>query len=374
MPAPLPKLPHLCTRPKLASLALTGSLTLATTVSAVPVVRPDVVRSLPHDSDAFTQGLLLHCGHFFESTGLYGASSLREVEPLTGEVLRSRMLPGDEFGEGLALVQDQLIQLTWREGLAHRYHLGSLAPAGSDRYEGEGWGLCFDGQRLVMSDGSSELFFRDRESFELLGSVSVTRDGLPVRQLNELECVGDLVYANVWMTDVILRIDPGSGQVLTEIDASLLLTPEEYATADVLNGIAYHAPSQHFFLTGKHWPRLFEVSFPFAPGSASSDAGTISGQGTENAGPAVPAEFEPCDVLDVADHPDGTATDASKTPPSRERGAGCLCAAAGTERPWPGVWVGSALLVWGWRHWRRTRTGYSTRSQRTTSLGTSLHR
>jgi glutaminyl-peptide cyclotransferase len=222
---------------------------------------PTVIETHPHDADAFTQGLLLHDGVFYESTGLYGESTLREVEPETGRVLRSTALGADEFGEGLALVDDRLIQLTWKKGVAYEYRRDDFELLRSFEYEGEGWGLCYDGSRLVMSDGSSRLTFRDASSFEVLGSVEVEIGGAPVDQLNELECVGDRVFSNVWQTDWILEIDPTSGEVLTQIDASGLLTSSEANAADVLNGIAYDPDTRHFFITGKLWPKLFEVRF-----------------------------------------------------------------------------------------------------------------
>jgi glutaminyl-peptide cyclotransferase len=236
-------------------------------------VRPEVIATFPHDPEAFTQGLVLHGGKFFESTGLLGRSTLRRVTLATGEVEQSVALPDDHFGEGLALAGDRLIQLTWQNQVAFVYDLDFDAtnPFG---YEGEGWGLCYDGEKLVMSDGSSRLTFRDAVSFEVIGGVDVLSAGEPVTALNELECVGDLVYANVWLTDTIVRIDAATGGVLTTIDASGLLTPQEAAAADVLNGIAFDAATEHFYLTGKLWPKLFEVRFPFEPGGSEPDSGT----------------------------------------------------------------------------------------------------
>ncbi len=216
---------------------------------------------LPHDPEAFTQGLLVYDGDFFESTGQYGESTLRRVDIETGQVLASVALDSSEFGEGLARVGDRLLQLTWQEQVAHVYSIDQLTVEGSFSYEGEGWGLCFDGERLVMSDGSSKLFFRDPDTFELLEEVTVTLDDEPISMLNELECVSGQVYANVWMTDQILRIDTSSGAVLAVFDASGLLTSSEAADANVLNGIAYDPERRHFFITGKYWPWMFEVEF-----------------------------------------------------------------------------------------------------------------
>jgi glutaminyl-peptide cyclotransferase len=226
---------------------------------AAPTVVPRVVATRPHDATAFTQGLLLYEGFLFESTGLYGRSSLRRVDRATGAVLQSVSLPMDEFGEGLARAGNRLIQLTYRNGVAHVYDLTSFEALENHSYPGEGWGLCHDGERLIMTDGSDRLTFRNPSSFEIIGSVPVEEDGVPQSRLNELECVGGEVYANVWQTNRLLRIDPDTGRVLTEIDASGLLTSEEAARADVLNGIAYDADTGRFLLTGKLWPKLFEV-------------------------------------------------------------------------------------------------------------------
>ncbi len=202
---------------------------------------------------------MYHDGQLFESTGLYGRSSLRRVRLSTGEVLDRVDLPPGEFGEGLARVEGRLVQLTWRSGLAHVYDLSTFEAERSHRYSTEGWGLCFDGSRLVMSDGSDRLFFRDPTTFALRSQVSVRAGGSPVSQLNELECVGDRVYANVWQTNRIVVIDPESGQVVAEVDASGLLTASEQARADVLNGIAFVPETGRFLVTGKLWPKIFEV-------------------------------------------------------------------------------------------------------------------
>lgn len=220
-----------------------------------------VLASYPHDPNAFTQGLLMHRGKVFESTGLHGRSGVRRVELTRGEVEQRAELPTDLFGEGLALVDRDLIQLTWRNEKAIYWDLVSLRPYKEIAYEGEGWGLCFDGERLVMSDGSDRLTFRDPRSFAALGQVRVRKDGAPVTFLNELECVEGHVYANVWQQEVIARIDPKTGNVTAWIDASGLLAPLERAGTDVLNGIAHVPDSDKFLLTGKNWPKLFEVQF-----------------------------------------------------------------------------------------------------------------
>jgi glutamine cyclotransferase len=223
--------------------------------------RVEVVNVYPHDPEAFTQGLLLHDGVLYESTGLEGRSSLRAVELATGRVTRRLDLPPSYFGEVLALAGDRLIQLTWQNRVGFVYERATFKQLGQFSFETEGWGLCFDGRRLVLSDGSDRLSFRDPETFAPLGEQRVTLDGRPLRRLNELECVGDAIYANVWTTDTIVRIDPRSGAVTAVIDASGLLTPAERHRADILNGITVDPARGTFLITGKLWPKLFEVRF-----------------------------------------------------------------------------------------------------------------
>lgn len=218
-----------------------------------------VVDTYPHDRDAFTQGLLWHDGAMYESTGRYGKSTLRKVRLRDGEVLDERPVGPEYFAEGLARVEDRLVQLTWRSGVAFVADLDTLDPQATLRYPGEGWGLCYDGTMLVMSDGSSILEFRDPESMALRREVTVMEEGDPVQRLNELECVDGVVYANIWRSDDIVRIDPETGRVTAVIDASGLLTRLESIRADVLNGIAYRPESKTFLVTGKLWPHVFEV-------------------------------------------------------------------------------------------------------------------
>lgn len=228
---------------------------------APPVSKVHVVKRLPHDRNAFTQGLLFHQGKFYESTGLYGQSSLRRVDPETGTVEAQVDLAPEYFGEGLALVDKRLIQITWRENTALVYDLETFEQVDQFTYEGEGWGIDFDGERLVMSNGSNFLTFRDPVTFEVLGSVAVTHAGRPLMSLNELECYGGFVYANLWMRDEIAKIDPNSGQVVEMINAVGLLSDAEREGTDVLNGIAVDRETGSFYLTGKKWPALFEVKF-----------------------------------------------------------------------------------------------------------------
>lgn len=237
---------------------------LGTTIPEPMQVR--VVAEHPHARNAFTQGLLWHAGRLYESTGLRGESSVRRVALDSGEVEHTIDVPPRYFAEGLARVEQRLYQLTWQSGRAFVYDLEDFTARQEFSYEGEGWGLCFDGEHLVMSDGSSTLTFRDPETFEVVREVEVTKVGRPLRRLNELECVSDSegydgVWANVWMTEEIVRIDPRTGRVLATVDASGLLTRDERRGVDVLNGIAWLPERGRFAITGKHWPKLFEVEF-----------------------------------------------------------------------------------------------------------------
>lgn len=221
----------------------------------------EIVAAVPHDPEAYTQGLLVDGRTLIESTGQYGASSLRRVDIASGRVLAQVPLDSAYFGEGVARVDSTLIQLTWKAGVAFVYHLASLTRIGERHYEGEGWGLCFDGDVLWMSNGSSALTRRDPRSFEALDTLVVRRAGEPVPQLNELECVGEYIYANVFQSDLILRIDKATGAVVGELDGAELsrAAPRPPDPEAVLNGIAYVPESGLFLMTGKRWPTLFVV-------------------------------------------------------------------------------------------------------------------
>jgi glutamine cyclotransferase len=218
-----------------------------------------VVAIYPHDPGAFTQGLAYRDGVLYEGTGLYGGSSLREMRLETGEVVRSRGLPPQLFGEGIALFGDRLIQLTWRSGIGLVWDLRDLTVVGTFVYPTEGWGITSDGHRLIMSDGTSTLRFLDPGNFRVTGTVEVVTEGAPLSNLNELEYVNGLVYANVWETDEIAIIAPETGEVVGWIDLSGLLTGEERMGADVLNGIAYDPESERILVTGKLWPKVFQI-------------------------------------------------------------------------------------------------------------------
>ncbi len=219
-----------------------------------------VDNTFPHDTAAFTQGLAVVGDTLYESTGNYGLSSLRKVVLQTGEVEQIRRLSSTIFGEGLALYDDKIIQLTWKSGVGFIYDRRTFDMIRSVAYPGEGWGITYDGERFVMSDGSSTLYFRDKVTFEELGRVIVRDEDSQVRYLNELEFVKGEIYANIWQEDRIARIDPASGRVTAWIDLEGLLQPESARTgADVLNGIAWDAVSDRLYVTGKYWPSLYEI-------------------------------------------------------------------------------------------------------------------
>ena len=220
-----------------------------------------IIRTLPHDPEAYTQGLVFRDGFLFESTGRYGTSSLRKTDLETGEILRITHLGDEYFGEGLALVESELYQLTWKSGLAFVYDSDSLTLKRTLEYQGEGWGLCFDGESLFMSNGTDRIQLRDPVTFATTGELRVTENGFPVWRLNELECVGEDIFANVYQTTRILRIEKATGRVVSEIDgfplsAAARRVPDPEA---VLNGIAHDPETGSLFLTGKLWQSLFEV-------------------------------------------------------------------------------------------------------------------
>ncbi len=225
--------------------------------AAVPVQQVDVIASYPHDPRAFTQGLLFTEGVLYEGTGRNGESTLRKVELATGNVLQSTALPAQHFGEGITLFQDKLYQLTWQSHLGFVYEKDTLKPLRSFYLPGEGWGITHDGSRLIISDGSANLRFFDPATLKEVSRIVVTEDGKPLDRLNELEFVDGEVWANVWYTDTIVRIDPTSGQVVGKLDLHGL--NEQRGVDDVLNGIAWDAEGKRLFVTGKLWSRLYEV-------------------------------------------------------------------------------------------------------------------
>jgi glutamine cyclotransferase len=247
-------------------VALAGTATVAASgaqraaVGSAPVARYQVVNVYPHDPQAFTQGLVYLDGFLFEGTGLNGQSSIRKVRLETGEVVQIQKLDAQYFGEGIAIWGRSLAQLTWKGGVGFLYDRESFRRTGTFTYTGEGWGLAFDGTRLIMSDGSSTLRFLDPGTMKEAGRLVVRDGSTPVGSLNELEYVKGEILANVWQTDRIARISPKTGRVAGWIDLKGLLDPRDAARGvDVLNGIAYDAAKDRLFVTGKLWPKLFEI-------------------------------------------------------------------------------------------------------------------
>ncbi len=219
-----------------------------------------VVNVYPHDPSAYTQGLLYRDGFLFESTGLNGQSTLRKVKLETGVVVQQHRLDQAYFGEGLAAWKEQLVQLTWQSKVAFVYDLKTFAPRRTFSYSGEGWGLTQDGAHFILSDGTDQLRFLQPDTFREVRRIHVRDGGVPVRDLNELEFVRGEIYANVWHTDRIARISPKTGQVTGWIDLrGLMSTSYRLDPEAVLNGIAYDAANNRLFVTGKVWPRLFEI-------------------------------------------------------------------------------------------------------------------
>ncbi|HML94668.1 MAG TPA: glutaminyl-peptide cyclotransferase [Thermodesulfobacteriota bacterium] len=226
----------------------------------VPAYGYEVVASYPHDPSAFTQGLLLEDGVLYESTGRRGQSSLRKVDLETGEVLRIRNLPGVYFGEGAAMAGDKIIQLTWRSQKGFVYDKHTFELLETFTYPGEGWGLTYDGRSLIMSDGTDVLRYLDPATLKETGKLEVYGENGPVKSLNELEFVEGEIFANIWGSDRIARVDPGTGRVKGWIDLSGILPEKDRKGGeDVLNGIAYDPGRKRLFVTGKLWPKLYEI-------------------------------------------------------------------------------------------------------------------
>jgi glutaminyl-peptide cyclotransferase len=245
----------------LAMPAVVFALTASDTMAApLPVYGYKVLHRYPHDPNAFTEGLFYGEGYLYESTGEFGSSSVRKTELETGKVVQQTALPPTYFGEGIVAWEQRLIQVTWRQGVGVVYDKASLTPTSRFSYTGEGWGMTRDAVHLYLSDGTPDLRILDPATLATVGTIHVTANGVPVANLNELEWIKGEIYANVWMTDRIARIDPSTGHVLSWIDLTGLHDGKRRADGnDVLNGIAYDAKRDRLFVTGKLWPKLFEI-------------------------------------------------------------------------------------------------------------------
>ena len=246
-----------------------------TEAGSVPEYTYQVVHVYPHDRSAFTEGLFYLDGFLYEGTGEWGESSIRKVKLETGEVLQRCEIPAAYFGEGIVKWKDRLIELTYKSKVGFIYDFNTFDPCpvpendekhrfAFDSDTGEGWALTTDGKRIIMDDGSAKLFFWDPETLKPVGSVAVTDRGEPVKQINELEWVKGEIFANVWTTDKIVRINPANGHVTGWVDCTGLLSPADRIEGgpqqtDVMNGIAYDAKGDRLFVTGKRWPKLFEI-------------------------------------------------------------------------------------------------------------------
>ncbi|HBK08019.1 MAG TPA: glutamine cyclotransferase [Acetobacteraceae bacterium] len=228
--------------------------------AAVPEYHAEIVHIYPHDPAAFTEGLLYRDGFFFESTGLNGHSSIREVEVQTGKIVKQHDIGPKYFGEGIVDWKDHLIGLTYTTGIGFIFNIGDFSEISDFHYAGEGWGLTRDDSRIYMSDGTSDLRILEPDTMRQTGTIHVTCDGAPLKNLNELEWVKGEIYANVWLTHIIVRIDPGSGKVVGIVDlGDLLAIASANRAVDVLNGIAYDTAGDRLFVTGKLWPSLFQI-------------------------------------------------------------------------------------------------------------------
>jgi glutamine cyclotransferase len=242
------------------TLSLLGLVACAARAS-VPIYDVDVVHTYPHDVSAYTEGLFYLNGFLYESTGLEQHSSIRKVRIDTGAVVQKIDVPAQYFGEGIVNWRGHLISLTWKSHVGFVYDLASLKLQRHFEYEGEGWALTQDGKQLIMSDGTPDLRFLNPETLHETNRIQVTLDGKPVHNVNELEWVKGEIYANVWETNWIARIDPRDGHVLGLINLAGLLVPSDQVSGpdSVLNGIAYDAKGDRLFVTGKNWPKLFEI-------------------------------------------------------------------------------------------------------------------
>lgn len=244
---------------KALALLLIAAASACTNTAAAPVYGYNVVRTYPHDRGSFTEGFFVMDGQFWESTGLEGRSYIRRVDIESGRVLQQYTVPSQYFGEGIVAFGNELFELTYKSGIAFVYDKKTFELKKTFKYSGEGWALTTDGKRLIFSDGSSSLRFLDPATFKETGRLAVTDNGKPVDQLNELEYIKGEIWANIWTSNRLARIDPKTGHVNSWIDLSGLLSVMEKPGTDVLNGIAYDAKADRIFVTGKFWPKVFEI-------------------------------------------------------------------------------------------------------------------
>jgi glutamine cyclotransferase len=250
-----------------AVLALTFCACGPSVPAGIPTYGYEVVHSYPHDPDAFTEGLFFDDGFLYESTGLEGHSSVRKVQLETGQVVEKHDLVPTYFGEGIVRWKDQLLQLTYKTEVGFVYDFRTFDLKRNFEYKGEGWSLTTDGKRILMDDGTPEIRFWDPDTLKETGRITVTDQGQPVKDLNEMEWIKGEIFANIWQTDKIARIDPSTGKVVGWVDLTGLLTPSDQAglQVDVLNGIAYDAKTGRIFVTGKKWPKLYEIKLVKKP-------------------------------------------------------------------------------------------------------------
>lgn len=244
----------------LVMLGVISPYSCSKTSNVTPVYTYKVVNVYPHDPNAYTQGLVFENGVFYEGTGLYGQSSLRRVDLESGDILQIYELPAQFFGEGVAIYGNKIVQLTWQSNIGFVYDKDSFEQLEEFSYSTEGWGITYDGKSLIMSDGTSTLYFLDPETFRVTSHIEVCDNDNPITRLNELEYIHGEVYANIWQTDDIVKIAPKTGKVTGWIKLEGLLAPEYRSEpVDVLNGIAYDAKNHRLFVTGKLWPKIFEI-------------------------------------------------------------------------------------------------------------------
>jgi glutamine cyclotransferase len=245
--------------PATAELQQSSSFGLLKTTEA-PISNINVINIFPHDPESFTEGLVYHKGYLYESTGLNGKSFLKKIEIKSGKVIKEVKLSEEYFGEGMAILDNKIYQLTWKNQTGFIFDLPGFRQIGKFSYSGEGWGLATDGKIMFMSDGSSQIACRDPVSFKIIRKLDVRDANRPVDKLNELEIIGGEIWANVFMEDVIARISPQTGKILGWIDLSQLhLMLPDQGKRDALNGIAYDPEGDRIFVTGKFWPKLFEI-------------------------------------------------------------------------------------------------------------------